>query len=90
MFPAAWKIARISPIPKCAEVKTNKDLRPISILPVLSKIYERLVPVEMQNFIALKETVSAYRKGHNTTTALLGIRDDIVRAMKRSEITMAI
>ena len=90
MFPAARKIARISPIRKCTEVKTNNDLRPIFILPVLSKIYERLVPVEMQNFIALKETVSAYRKGHNTTTALLGIRDDIVRAMKRSEITMAI
>ena len=69
MFPAAWKIARISPIPKCAEVKTNKDLRPISILPVLSKIYERLVLGQMQNSL-LSKRLLVHTKGpqHNNST----------------------
>ena len=34
--------------------------------------------------------ISAYRKGQSTTTVLQAIRDDIVKAMKRSEVTMMI
>ena len=34
--------------------------------------------------------VSAYRKGHSTTTTLLAIRDDIPKAMNRGEVTIAI
>ena len=41
-FPQTWKTARISPIPKTDSPVSQKDYRPISILPVLSKIFERL------------------------------------------------
>ena len=34
--------------------------------------------------------MSAYRKGHNTTTVLLAMRDDILQAMQRGEVTMAV
>ncbi len=34
--------------------------------------------------------ISAYRKGHSTTTAMLAMRDNIVNAMKKGEITIAI
>ena len=35
----------------------------------------------------LKDTLSGYKKGHNTTTVLLAMRDDIVKALK---VTMAV
>ena len=38
----------------------------------------------------LKESVSAYRRGHNTTTVMLAMRDDIQRAMQRGEVTIAV
>ena len=38
-FPGIWKIARISPIPKLVNPPQLKNYRPISILPILSKIY---------------------------------------------------
>ena len=38
----------------------------------------------------LKNTSSAYRKGHNTTSVLLAVRDDIIRAMSKGEVTMAV
>ena len=38
----------------------------------------------------LQQNVSAYRKGHSTTTTLLAIRDDILKAMYRGEVTIAI
>ena len=93
-FPSAWKLARICAIPKGNQIKSEKDLRPISILPVLSKVYERLIFRQLSDFIdknnVLNSNISAYRKGQSTTTVLQAIRDDIVKAMKSSEVTMMI
>ena len=93
-FPSVWKLARISPIPKVDDPKCNDDYRPISILPVLSKVYERLALRQIAEFLSNKEilhqTISGYRKGHSATSALLPMRDDIRTAMKRGEITIAV
>ena len=61
---------------------------------MLSKFYERLIFHQLSDFIdknyVLNSNISAYRKGQSTTTVLQAIRDDIVKAMKRSEVTMMI
>ena len=93
-FPEVWKIARITPIPKNESITTESDMRPISILPVLSKVFERLVHQQVVSFIdsqdLFKGNMSGFRKGHSTTTVLLRIRDDIIKAMKRGEVTLMI
>ena len=93
-FPKLWKIARVSLIPKVDNPTTNDKLRPISILPVLSKVFQRLVGWQMSEFAnsdsLLHDNISSFREGHSTTTALLGIRDDIKRAMKRKEVTLMV
>ena len=64
-FPSAWKLARICAIPKAGQIKSEKDLRPISILPVLSKVYGRLIFRQLSVFIdknnVLNNNISAYR-----------------------------
>ena len=40
-FPSMWKIARISPIKKVKVPTKPSDYRPISVLTVLSKVFER-------------------------------------------------
>ena len=93
-FPRAWKLARISPIPKVYTPVTEDDLRPVSILPVLSKVFEKLVASQMTDFCSreslLRDTISSFRKGHSTSTVLLGIRDDLLSAMKRREVTLMV
>ena len=42
-FPRIWKTACISPVPKVNNPKQNAVYRPVSILPALSKVFERLV-----------------------------------------------
>ena len=93
-FPGMWKIARISPIPKIVNPSQLKDYRPISILPILSKIYEKLVLQQMTEFIE-KQLIyhkhqSGYRKNHSTTTLLMKLYDDIKTSMNKSEIIIAI
>ena len=83
VFPRQWKIARISPIPKVNDTKPKNDLRPISILPVLSKVFERLVLKQKADFLSnptngiLKDSMSAYRKGQSyhqkKTIGLVGL-----------------
>ena len=90
IFPEAWKTSRISPIPKTEAFKNNDDFRPIAILPVLSKIYERLVLKQQLSFIdnCINDNMSGFRKGHSTATILMSMRDDIMRAMKKGELTL--
>ena len=81
-FPKTWKTTRVSPIPKVNNPVSEKDYSPVSILPSLSKIFERLVLNQILVFIEkqalLASSISGYRRGHSTTTVLMGIRDDII------------
>ena len=70
-----------------------KDYKLVSILPLLSKVYEKLVLQQLAVFIE-RESVyhqyqSGYRKNHSTAT-LLKLHDEIKKAMKSSEVTIAI
>ena len=93
-FPRLWKIAQISPIPKVDEPLSDANYRPVSILPTLSKVFERLVLNQLIVYIdeemLLGLTVSGFRKGHSTTTVLLGIRDALKRASSRGEVTLMV
>ena len=63
---------------------------------VLSKVYGRCalrlnqMTEHIDKHNILDEKTSGYRKGHSTTSILMRFRDDIIRAMKKGELTMAI
>ena len=93
-FPRTWKTARISPVSKVDNPKQDADYRPVSILLALSKVLERLVLKRLVHYIDEQSLslprISGFRKGRSTATVLLGIRDDLIRAMKRGEVTMMV
>ena len=43
MFPDSWKIARVIPIYKNGDRAEKSNYRPISVLPVISRLFEKLV-----------------------------------------------
>ena len=86
-FPDAWKTARINPIPKITQPVELKDHRPVSILSVLSKVYEKFVLQQLTVFINRE---SVYHQNHPTATLLLKLHDYINKTMKSSEVTIAI
>ena len=79
LFPNAWKIARITLIPKTDDSLCVPNMRQVTIIPVLSKVYERLVHHQVIDYIEsrtlFKDNISGFRKGHSTTAVLLDIRD---------------
>ena len=73
IVPTDWKIAVIRPIFKSGSPSSPDNYRPISILPVLSKILERAVHTQLINYLEENELLSAcqfgYRKGRSTELA---------------------
>ena len=94
IFPKAWKIAEIIPIPKTDEVEPASNNRPISLLPIFSKICERVVHQQFTNHLTINKLLSTHQNGnkrhHSTETLGLQITDDILNAMDRKEITAMI
>ena len=46
-FPACWRQANVTPIPKGPSSSSVANYRPTSITPVLSKVFEHLVAVRL-------------------------------------------
>ena len=94
VFPTEWKCASMSVIPKIDNPTTGDDYRPISILPVLYKVFERLIMKHLCNFIEINNiyssTQAGYRCNHSTNTILIKMRDDILNATNKSEVTLSI
>ena len=94
VFPTAWKIARVCPIPKIDNPIDVTKYRPISVLCILSKDFEHVILTQLCNYIEVKAsynlTQSGFCKGHSPSSLLLKLRDDIIRAMNTSEVTFGI
>ena len=92
-FPVSWKIAIVNPIPKVTCPTDLSEFRPISILPSLSKVLERLMKNQLQEFLLRNEMLypmqSGFRPKHSTTTALLKITDDISTALDSGQVVVA-
>ena len=93
-FPDRWKKAIIKPIPKILCPLKASDFRPISLLPTLSKIIEKVANVQMVLYLnehrLLDPNQSAYRVFHSTTTALLKITEDILESLEDLEISIMV
>lgn len=78
-YPLAWKNARVVPIPKAKNVYSPDDLRPISILPAISKIMEMILKNQILEYTSnmISDTQFAFRQRHNTTHLLLKATDFI-------------
>ena len=71
-FPYSLKLADVKPIHKKSE-KTNKEnYRPISLLPTISKLFERDMYSQIINYIDkhLSPFLFGFRKGHSTEVCL--------------------
>jgi hypothetical protein len=94
VFPNLWKFALVKPIPKVNKPTTASHYRPISILPAISKIFEKLIYDQIMDFVQ-KHTIidtfqSGFRKLHSTGTALLRITEDIRLSLGKREVTIMV
>ena len=89
LFPSSWKKACITPIFKQKGSSSDPhNYRPISLLPNLSKILEKLVFSKI--YAHLTEKQSGYRPGHSTQLQLLYLTHQLYSALDENHNFTAI
>ena len=94
-FPDCWKVSSVVPVFKnVGERSTAKNYRPVSLLSVISKVFEKLVNnriVDHLNICGLfSDFQYGFRSSRSTADLLTVVSDRIARAFNRSGATQAV
>ena len=81
LFPLNWKKGNIVPIHKKGDKQILKNYRPVSLLPICGKIFERLIFNELFNFLLENNLIllnqSDFNSGGSCIDQLLSITHKI-------------
>ena len=81
IFPTNLKISKIIPLHKKSDVNLLSNYRPISLLPTLSKIFERVIYNQLYTYFdhnnLLNEQQYGFRSKHSTELAAIKLIDNI-------------
>ena len=92
VFPTKWKHAKVIPLlkPGSEDCLAPKSYRPVALLPVVSKVLERVIFLQtvqyMNEYNLLHPNHHGFRSLHSTTTAMLQMYDTWVEAADRGEL----
>ncbi|KAK2701611.1 hypothetical protein QYM36_019748, partial [Artemia franciscana] len=92
-FPKIWKDGVVVLIPKVGKDKSKlENYRTITLLPVLGKVYERLVKQRMNQVIELnrrlKNIQCGFRRNRNTEDVMLMFMNDAVYALENKKVLL--
>ena len=94
IVPDEWRQARVVLLHKSGRREVMGNYRPISILPVISKIAEKAVNVQLQQYLnqhgLLNSFQSGFRRYHSTQTAVTYFCDTIRRSTDAGKLTGAL
>ena len=94
LFPNELKIANVVPIYKSGDEMEFSNYRPVSILPVFSKLIERLMYNRLIDYInenkLLYKFQFGFQKGKSTYMALIMLVDKISEALDKGELVIGV
>ena len=93
-FPDCLKIARVKPLFKKGDKNTCTNYRPISVLPALGKIIEKILSFQIREFLELNHLLTdcqfGFRTKRSTTDAINFIMEKIYNNFNTKKITQGV
>ena len=94
IFPDKLKIAKVVPIFKSGDCALTNTYRPISLLPVISKVIEKIIYTQLSLYFESNKLFSdsqyGFRPNHSTEQATLELTDRIISAMDNNDVQIGI
>ena len=93
-FPQIWKDGKVMPIFKSGDRSNMSNYRPVTVLPILSKILERFVHTQIYNHLSENNILSpqqfGFRPKLSTSTALAFFTDNILDNADNGLVTASV
>ena len=93
-FPDNMKLALVKPLYKAKSRSDMNNYRPISLLPVISKVLEKLVHIRVMKFFnrhkVLYEGQYGFRSGRSTSDAILDLTGNILDGYNKGMYTLGL
>ena len=90
IYPNCLKIAKIVPIFKEGDIDDPSDYRPISLLPVLGKIFERIIFKRAQSYVdkfnIIRNTQFGFRSNRSTVDAILTLLEEVSTSLSNKKL----
>jgi hypothetical protein len=87
-------VARVRPVFKSEDPTEFSNYRPISVLPVLSQLFERVLQVRLLEFLVLQGVINpgqyGFRAGHSTAMAIQDMVERVRRAWDTKRATLGV
>ena len=94
IFPNELKVARVIPLFKSGDITAFSNYRPVSVLPLFSKILERLMYTRLLSFINKHKLLYSFqfgfRQGHSPNLALIYLVDKISNALENGDYVLGV
>jgi hypothetical protein len=93
-YPAFFKVARVVLVFKSEDPTEFSNYRPISVLPVLSQVFERVLQGRLLEFLD-RQGVDipgqyGFRFGHSTAMAVLDMVERVREAWRKKNVTLGV
>ena len=94
VFPDIFKIAQVKPLFKGGDRKVKGNYRPISLLPLFSKLFEKIIAKRLRSYFEANDILTyhqfGFRKSYSTELAATHLYDTLLKNLDRKDITCAI
>lgn len=94
IFPDTLKVAKVSPIFKSGSKTDPSNYRPVSVLPVISKIFERILYNRLNNYLSEKKILIdeqyGFRPKSSTVSATVDLMTKIYTAVDQGSFALGI
>ena len=94
VFPDQFKIAKVIPLHKGGDKQSTNSYRPISLLPALGKLFEKIISVRLLAYFNDHDLFSKYqfgfREGFTTEFAILDIYEKLLNNLDKGSVTCSI
>ena len=90
VYPTAFKVAKVTDIHKGGSVFDIDNYRPISVLPLLNKILEKMIDVRLREFMNKHNIITnnqfGFRKKHSTSHGISKLHDNIIENLEKKMV----